>query len=222
MLPRRAPSPRVLAFLGVALLAACASRPATPAEARERTWRSSLSGHPQGRSLSCESRSACDLLAAHGIAVAEEDFLGSLPRSDDPDRGFVGDPDGPPGRLPPEGYGVHEEPIAAALRRRGLAARGERGRDLAWLRAEIDAGRPVIAWVTAGLEPSPPSVLFDGEGRPFTAVAGEHTVLVIGASRREVAILDPASGLARRVDAEEFDAAWACLGRRAVSATGRR
>jgi uncharacterized protein YvpB len=110
--------------------------------------------------------------------------------------------------------------VAEALRRRGLDARAERGRDLAWLRAELDAGRPVIAWVTAGLEPAPATRLHDAAGRPFVAVAGEHTVLVIGAGPRDVSFLDPATGRVRRVPAAEFDASWASLGRRAVSAAG--
>jgi hypothetical protein len=80
----------------------------------------------------------------------------------------------------------------------------------------------VIAWVTSGLEEVAPTPLVSAAGRPFVAVRGEHTVLVLFARGGRVSYLDPATGRVRRVDANEFDASWACLGRRAVSAAGRR
>ena len=85
-----------------------------------RRWEARLSGVPQRHSLSCESRSACDLLAAYGMVIDEDEFFRGLPRSDNPDIGFVGDPDGPGGSLPPDGYGVHAGPVAARLREYGL------------------------------------------------------------------------------------------------------
>lgn len=143
-----------------------------------------------------------------------------LPRSDHPDHGFVGDPDGPPGRLPPDGYGVHAEPVAAVLVGMGLEARAELGRRYDWLLAEIRAGRPVIAWVTGSCDPSSVSWLRDAQGRRFRAVRGEHTVLVIAADGAGVTVVDPAVGLRRRFERDEFEVAWALLDGMAVSATG--
>ncbi|HSO27033.1 MAG TPA: C39 family peptidase, partial [Anaerolineales bacterium] len=103
-------------------------------------------GHAQAFSLSCESRSAADWAAYWGVYIDESRFLKNLPRSDNPDAGFVGNPKGAWGQVPPRPYGVHAEPVAAALRTYGLAAQAHKG--LGWedLRAEIAAGRPVIVW----------------------------------------------------------------------------
>src|SRR5512138_3098068 len=89
-------------------LAGCSADDSSP-HGRARSLASRLAGHPQARRLTCESRSGADLLAAHGIAASERDVLDRLPRSDNPDLGFVGDPDGVPGGLPPSAYGVHAE-----------------------------------------------------------------------------------------------------------------
>ena len=48
-------------------------------------------GHAQTYRLSCESRSAADLAAFWGVNVSETTFFAGLPRSDNPDVGFVGD-----------------------------------------------------------------------------------------------------------------------------------
>ena len=214
-----------LAVLGLAVLggvavtlAACAGPPADSPAGRAEALANRLDGNPQGRRLSCESRSAADLLAAHGLPGTEADVFARLPRSDNPDLGFVGDVDGPAGRLPPQGYGVHAAPIAAALRSFGLDATAVRDRDLAWLRSETDAGRPVIAWVTGSCSPSRAVDLVDARGLPFRAVPGEHTVLVVGVRGTSVLVLDPADGRRTTFEADEFDAAWALLGRRAVHA----
>ena len=210
----------LLALASAPGLAGCAADPSSP-HGRARSLGARLSGNPQTRRLTCESRSAADLLAAHGIRASERDVFDRLPRSDNPDLGFVGDPDGTPGRLPPAPYGVHAEPVAAALRSLGLAARAERGRDLRWLREETAAERPVIAWITGSCSLATPATLRDASGRAFTAVRGEHTVLVLEARGSDVLVLDPASGHSSTMDAGDFDASWALLGRMAVSATGR-
>src|SRR5262245_4573007 len=109
------------AFLGLSLalaVTACASGGDSPAS-RARTLVRRLEGHPQAKKLTCESRSAADLLAVYGLPGGEEDVFARLPRSENPDLGFVGDPNGEPGQLPPAPYGVHAEPVAAALRSMG-------------------------------------------------------------------------------------------------------
>ena len=83
-------------------------------------------GHPQEHNLSCESRSATDLAAFWGVTFTEDDFFRRLPKSDNPQRGFLGDVDLPPGSMPPVGYGVYAGPIAANLRSFGLDAQARR------------------------------------------------------------------------------------------------
>lgn len=113
----------------------------------EKAYIAGVIGHPQTYPLSCEARSAVDWAAYWGVTISEWEFLSSLPVSDNPDEGFVGDPNDPVGSLPPLGYGVHAGPVAALLQKYGFAA--EAGRGLSWddLRSEIAAGRPAIVWV---------------------------------------------------------------------------
>jgi uncharacterized protein YvpB len=217
---RRIHTPIVL-LASVLAWAGCRSAPAprwnpdSGAPLPERV-RLDVDGRAQERSLSCESRSAVDLLAHYGIAVTEDAFRLGLPVSDNPDEGFVGDVDGPGERLPPAGYGVHAEPIAARLTALGLPSRAERGRDLAWLRRQLATGRPVIVWATGQLDAPHPVRMTDARGRPFTAVRGEHTYLAVGYARGRILLLDAATGARKEVFARRFDASWATLGRMAV------
>lgn len=175
-----------------------------------------LKGKAQERSLSCESRSACDLLAFYGRPMGEDAFRNGIPLSDNPDEGFVGDVDGPGGHLPPAGYGVHAEPLAARLNAVGLPVRAFRGRDLAWLRLQLAQGKPVIVWATSQLDAPPCVVMQDARGRSFSAVAGEHSFLAVGYGPGFVLLVDAATGRERQVFTRGFDASWAALGRQAV------
>ncbi|MDF1700343.1 MAG: C39 family peptidase [Planctomycetota bacterium] len=185
-----------------------------------------LKGKAQERSLSCESRSACDLLAHYGRPMGEDAFRLGLPVSDNPDLGFVGDVDGPGEQLPPSGYGVHAEPLAARLRAVGLPVRAERGRGLAWLQTQLATGRPVIVWATGMLDAPQPVAMRDARGRAFVVARGEHTFLAVGYEPGRILLVDSATGREKAVPARRFDASWAVLGRQAVvpdapPATGR-
>jgi uncharacterized protein YvpB len=176
-----------------------------------------VTGQPQTWPLSCEARSAVDWAAYFGVAIAEADFVSQLPLSDDPDLGFVGDVRGQTGQLPPYSYGVHAEPVAAVLRAYGLRASAERGLSWETVRAEIDANRPVIAWVVGqvwtgiGVDYTVPST-----GRVTRVVPFEHTVLVIGYSGETVTVLDGAVTFQRSL--AQFMASWGALGNMAVTA----
>jgi uncharacterized protein YvpB len=208
----------VLAAAALSAAGCVAQRAKTAGEIQAERWEQRLTGKPQRHALSCEARAACDLLAAHGMKVAEDEFLRRLPRSDDPEEGFVGDVDGPVGGLPPDSYGVHAPPVAATLRTFGLAAKAERGRDLAWLKAEAAAGRPVVVWIPAGCRRTQPVSKTSRRGTSFVAVPFEHAVLVIGERPGRVVWLDPASGETHDATDATFDAAWALFDRAAVSA----
>ncbi|MHC5010625.1 MAG: C39 family peptidase [Planctomycetota bacterium] len=175
-----------------------------------------VEGRAQQRSLSCESRSACDLLAYLGREIDEDAFREGMPRSDNPHHGFVGDVNAPGGQLPPAGYGVYAEPVAARLRSYGFAARAVRGRDLAWLERQLAQRRPVIVWATAGMQAARAVELRDARGRPFLAVPWEHSFLVVGYGPGDIVVVDAATGEEKRVPRRRFDAAWAVLGRMAV------
>ena len=176
----------------------------------------------QRHSLSCEARSACDLLAYYGRCVDEDDFLAGLARATNPEEGFVGGVDDPGGGLPPAGYGVYEQPIAARMRAYGAPAQPVRGRDVVWLTDQIAQGRPVIVWATAHLDNPAPVTLTDDRGRTFPAVRYEHTFLAVGYDGCCIHLLDPALGCEKEVSIRRFDASWAVLGRRAVVVEGSR
>jgi acetylglutamate kinase len=80
----------VLAGVAMALVACARPAPDSPA-GRTEAFAARLAGNPQSWRLSCESRSAADLLAAHGLPGTEAEVFARLPRSDNPDLGFVGD-----------------------------------------------------------------------------------------------------------------------------------
>ena len=175
----------------------------------------SVAGRAQALPLDCESRSAVDWAAYFGTEIGELDFLSQLPESDDPDVGFVGNAHGALGQTPPNDYGVHAGPVAALLRAYGVSARAARG--LSWddVRAEIDANRPVVAWVVSqvgygtAIEYTVPST-----GRTATVVPFEHTVMVIGYGVDTVTILDGGTAYTRSL--AQFMASWAALGDMAV------
>jgi uncharacterized protein YvpB len=154
-----------------------------------------MSGENQQLPLDCESRSAVDWAAHYGVNLDEIDFLNNLPSSDDPDSGFVGDPNGTWGYIPPNDYGVHAPPIAALLRDYGLIA--SPFRSLQWddLRAEIASGQPVIVWIIGGSLRS----LVNGIPHFYTAASNdnttivapyEHTVILVGYTPTNVTVLN--------------------------------
>src|SRR4030043_1039799 len=137
---------RILAL--VTLLSLIHVSPAKGDTLPDSAYISGVSGHAQGYSLSCVSRSAVDWAAFWGVSIRGTEFLQSLPRADNPDEGFIGNPNDAWGNLPPNGYGVHAGPVAETLQEFGWTR--EAHHELSWddLREEIDAGRPVIGWVS--------------------------------------------------------------------------
>lgn len=181
-----------------------------------------LVGRAQLFNLSCESRSAVDWARYWGVNIREQKFLRSLPRSDNPDRGFVGNPNGAWGNIPPAAYGVHAEPVAAALREFGLDALARRGMTWNDLRTEIAAGRPVIVWVI-GLVWAGSSQKYRARDGTVTVVARyEHTVIVTGYSPTEVTLVDAATGYTHKFSKRAFMRSWSTLGYMAVTGSGLR
>jgi uncharacterized protein YvpB len=171
-------------------------------------------GQAQRYPLSCEARSAVDWAAYFGTTISEEEFLALLTVTDNPETGFVGYPWDLPGRLPPNSYGVHPPPVAAALRAYGLPASEVRMMSYEHLQREVAAGQPVIAWVIAGLGLSYSVPYTASDGSSTWVAPYEHTVLVIGYSPEIVTVLDGAQVYSRTVP--EFLDSWAILGYRAI------
>ena len=177
-----------------------------------------ISGQNQSMPLSCESRSAVDWAGYFGVYIGEYDFFNRLPKSDNPDAGFVGNVYGTWGQIPPNPYGVHAAPVAEVLRDLGLSAYDHKR--LSWddIRAEVAAGRPVEVWIVgaADLVYSAYPVFYTAQdGQPSVVSRYEHTVLVIGYSPSEVVLLNGGSVITRPL--ETFLASWSILRNMAVT-----
>lgn len=181
---------------------------------------SGVVGHRQERPLSCEARSAVDLAAFWGVVVSEGDFFNTLPRSDNPHRGFVGDVDDPPGSLPPGGYGVYSRPVAAALRRYGLDARAHAWLGLDALREELAAGRPVIIWATYRMLRPEVGSWVAADGTVSVVVQWEHTFIAVGYDEEGVYLIDAYDGRTHYYPVELFLPAWMQLNEMAVTVSG--
>jgi subtilisin-like proprotein convertase family protein/uncharacterized protein YvpB len=177
-----------------------------------------ISGYNQSMPLSCESRSAVDWAHYFGVNIGEYDFFNRLPKSDNPDAGFVGDVYGTWGQIPPYPYGVHAEPVAEVLRDLGLSAYAHKR--LSWddLRAEVAAGRPVEVWIVgaANLVYSAYPVFYTArDGHTSVVSRYEHTVLLIGYTPSEVVLLNGGSVIYRPLDT--FLDSWSIMRNMAVT-----
>jgi len=173
-------------------------------------------GHAQRSVLSCEARSAADWAAYWGVYIDEGEFLSSLPRSDNPDVGFVGYVNDTWGYVPPLSYGVHAGPVADLLQMYGLQADAHHG--LSWddLRTEIAAGRPVIVWIVGQMWPGTPWTYTASDGRTTTVASFEHTMILIGYDANSVQVVDAFSGWTQTYPLWSFLASWKTLGNMAV------
>ena len=186
----------------------------------EKAFVSNFRGHRQSASLSCEARSATDLAAFWGIQTSEKKILRLLPRSDNPNLGFVGTPTDFWGNLPPRSYGVHARPIADALRQIGLQAEAHEGFSVDQLKMEISSGRPVIVWVIGQMMPGAPQKYVAKDGQAIRVARFEHTMVLIGYEPNVVRVVDAYSGQTQVYSIREFKNSWNVLGRMAVTVNG--
>ena len=176
---------------------------------------SGFNGLAQSYNLDCEARSAVDLAAYFGVNISHSEFLNRLPRSDDPNEGFVGNYTDSRGKIPPSSYGVYQEPVAALLRDYGLPAIGVYAYTADALKSQIANGKPVMVWVVGNTE--------IGYSVPYTAASNgrttyvapyQHTVVVIGYDSNSVTIQD--GGMKYSRDWQTFKLSWGALGNRAI------
>lgn len=182
---------------------------------------SGLVGHGQTYGLSCESRSATDVSAFWGITTDEKTLLELMPRSDDPEIGFVGDIDDPWGYVPPQSYGVHAEPIADVLRQSGLNASARVGMTWVELQDEITRGRPVIVWVVGAVWNGTPILYTTQAGRQVIVAAFEHTMIMIGYDRENVTLVNAGDGKTGTYPISDFQTSWKVLNQMAVTVNGK-
>lgn len=177
-------------------------------------------GRPQTYTLSCESRSAVDWARFWGASISETEFLSRLPRSDNPNVGFVGDPNGLWGGTPPYSYGVHAYPVADLLREYGLDAEAHEG--LSWdeLRMEIANGRPVIVWVVGQMWGGNSIEYTASDGEVVRVAAFEHTMILVGYDEATVQAIDASTGWQQNYPLKAFLRSWSVLGNMAITGSG--
>lgn len=190
--------------------------PATAQSIPERAYVAGVIGHGQSYNLSCEARGASDLAAFWGVQVSESTLQFSLPRSDNPEEGFVGDVNGTWGHIPPESYGVHAQPIAQLLRLYGLNATPRKG--MAWdeLRGEIAAGRPVLMWVIGRMWNGTPQIYTTTDGQKIVVAAYEHVMIMVGYDSSSVIAINTGNGRTETFPLTSFLTSWRVLENMAV------
>lgn len=216
---RRRAAHFLVSLVGLVILLAAQS-PVRADELPPSAMAEGVVGHPQQHNLSCESRSATDLAAYWGADLMEDAFFRRLPKSDNPQRGFVGDVDMPPGSMPPLGYGVYAGPVAATLRSFGLDAEAHRGMDVSTLKEELAAQRPVIVWATYDMQLPGTETWVSSDGVESTVVRWQHTFIFVGYDEGGVHLVDAFDGGTKYFSYEAFFAAWDQLGRLAVTVAG--
>ncbi len=174
-----------------------------------------VNGTAQIFSLSCEASSAVDFAAFFGTEISEIDFQNNLPKSDDPDEGFVGNVYGYLGQIPPYPYGVHAEPVAKLLRSYGVKAYAHKELSFAAIKREIAAGRPVIVWVIGDVQSGYPVSYTASNGHTTDVAYNEHVVLITGYTQNTVTVLDGALVYERSI--EQFKSSWGVLQNQAIT-----
>jgi subtilisin-like proprotein convertase family protein/uncharacterized protein YvpB len=173
-----------------------------------------MSGQDQLFKLDCESRSAVDWANYFGFTIDEIDFLNHLPGSNDPDAGFVGNPNGVWGNIPPNDYGVHASPIAGLLHNYGMTATSFKSLHWDDLRAEIASGHPVIVWIIGDnfkniVNGTPHYYTAASTGNTTIVAPFEHTVILVGYSSSTVTVLNGARFM--DVSLTQFLDSWSVL-----------
>lgn len=179
-----------------------------------------LVSHGQTYPLSCESRSAADLAGYWGVSVRETEFFEMLPKSDNPEVGFVGNVFGTWGQTPPNPYGVHAPPIAKLLRQYGVDAQAHSGMTVQDLKTEIANGRPVIVWVIGRVWSGTPQSYTAKDGSVVTVAAYEHSMIAYGYDLSGIYLIDAGSGGRAAYSYDNFRTSWGVLGNLGVTAKG--
>jgi uncharacterized protein YvpB len=181
----------------------------------------------QAQRNTCESAALEVLLATTGRGVDQRRLQAALPRSGpldprgsgpdrvwgDPDRGYVGRPDG--GGVA-GGFGVYQGPVRATAARFGVRLHALAGRSPQDVYDSLLAGHAVMAWV--GLSQGPFGTWRSPQGRNLKVNFGEHTVVLHGLRRDgRLMVSNPLQGTRELWTRESFETMWQLLGRRALT-----
>lgn len=160
----------------------------------------------QTRNLSCEFAATYAATTAFGSGVSEQTFIDSTPITLNPHYGYRGNIDGTWGNT--TDYGVYAEALVPTLNEHGFAGgvMYTMG-DTAPLRAELDAGHPVVVWL--GFWGDTRDVKHDED--TYSVFAGMHVVTAYGYDEGGVYVMDPARGETRYFDWATFSDMWSVV-----------
>lgn len=182
----------------------------------------------QAQANTCESAALSILLATAGVRVSQRRLQSAFPLSGpldpagtgpgrtwgDPDRGYVGRPDG---QGVAGGFGIYPRPVAATARQFGRDLDDLTGSSPQRLYARLLRGRAVMAWI--GLSDGPYGRWQSPQGKRIDVNFGEHTVVLTGSTRDgTLRIVNPLQGTSELWSRPRFERAWQLLGRRALGA----
>jgi uncharacterized protein YvpB len=182
----------------------------------------------QAQRNTCESAALEILLATRGRRVSQERLQRAFPRSGpldpqgqvraqtwgDPDRGFVGRPDG---GGTAGGFGIYPGPVRATALRFDVQLDDVSGASPEAVYRRLLSGRAVMAWV--GLSDGPYGQWTSPQGRTVEVNFGEHTVVLYGVrADGSLLVSNPLEGTRELWSRAQFASMWALLGRRALSA----
>lgn len=172
-------------------------------------------GHVQVYELGCEASAAVDWANYFGKTIYEFNFQSELPVSDNPDFGYVGDPDTNGwGQIPPYAYGVHSDSVAELLVAYDLPAQSKKNYTLAEIREKLGQSKPVIVWIIGNMEYSVQVEYTNSQGRKSIVAPYEHVVILTGYDQNTVRYMS--NGRFYDVPNEVFLTSWRVLGNMAV------
>lgn len=163
-----------------------------------------IPAYQQARSLSCEYASVFIATSAFGNPIYEDDYLWSIPESDNPHYGYRGNIDGAWGNT--DDYGIYAEALVPMLESRGYVGEVSYGADADYLQAQIDAGHPVIVWIATRGDTG--FYETGADGASFKLVPYEHVVVAYGYDDAGVYVSDPGFGGLEQLSWDWFLSAW--------------
>jgi uncharacterized protein YvpB len=162
--------------------------------------------YKQSRNLSCEYAAVHIATATLGNGIDESVFINSVPLAANPHNGYRGNIDGWWGNT--DDYGIYAEALVPVIEDYGYSAEVFYSEgDTAQLKANIDAGNPVIVWL--GFWGDTRERLSD-DGN-YSVAAGMHVVTAYGYDADGVYVSDPASASLDFYTWDEFIGMWTVL-----------
>ncbi len=143
----------------------------------------------------CEMTATTMMLQYAGVKIDKMRFAAAVPRSSDPNSGFVGEPTGNVG----VGLYVYPQGLLATVRQYLPTAVNLSGMSLPQLKAQLAKRHPVVVWVTG----------LDG--------FASHTVTMTGYQVNALFYNDPWTGRQETISNHDFETIWQQNGRRALS-----